>query len=71
MGMTKITVTKTTTVTKTITGCIHQCPYFETEGMEHLMICTHPETPQTGYDNAIITQDNGRDRFPEKCPLIK
>lgn len=67
----QITVTKKTEVTRTITGCIHQCPYFETEGMEHLMVCTHPDTPQTSYDNAIISWDNGYEKFPPKCPLLK
>jgi hypothetical protein len=67
--MTEIIVTKTTTVTKTIRGCINECPYYATEGMERLMICTHPKTPQNDYKNAIINMENGYGCFPEQCPL--
>jgi hypothetical protein len=47
------------------------CPYFDTEGMEHSMVCNHPFwKDKEPYANYIITQDNrGIGKFPKKCPL--
>jgi hypothetical protein len=55
----------------TTKGCINMCPYFDTEGMEHSMVCNHPFwKDKEPYANYIITQDNrGIGKFPKKCPL--
>lgn len=54
----------------TITKCIHQCPFYQTSMQE--MNCNHPAWAGADpYDNMIITQENGREGFPEKCPLRK
>ena len=43
------------------------CPLYRVEGMEHMMLCGHPQL-MTMSEQAIITQDN-RYKIPEKCPL--
>jgi hypothetical protein len=62
--MKEITVSRTET--KTITHCIHSCPYYETE--MNVMVCSHPLAPATGY---IISHDDLIDGFPSKCPLVE
>jgi hypothetical protein len=53
-----------------IMRCMYRCPFYTTEGQ--VMACNHPfwKTKEP-YDNYIITQENGRDSIPEKCPLRK
>lgn len=59
--------------THSVTEC-RRCPFFEVEGMEHMMYCYHPRlkektAPGYPYGGAIITQDNSRGRVPDECPL--
>ena len=58
-------VTRNTTVTKDITRCFHQCPYFKVDG--HDMECEHPDAPDKGM---IITYPECYNGFPPRCPLI-
>lgn len=56
--------------TAVVESCFHGCPFFSTEGMEHLMLCEHPYWHDKGsYAGAIITHDNSHGRVPDKCPL--
>jgi hypothetical protein len=53
-----------------IERCINECPFFDYEGMERVMVCNHPtfrnsDDPYAGW---IISRDIG-DGFPEKCPI--
>jgi hypothetical protein len=53
---------------KEVTQCYHSCPFFKLEG--NLMTCGHPKFEGGDpYDSLIISQDNSRDRVPDKCPL--
>ena len=55
------------TITKTITQCYHECPYFELDGgPSPVMICGHPEVSDGGY---IISHPGCIGGFPKKCPL--
>jgi hypothetical protein len=57
---------------KTIDKCYHTCPYFDLEGMEHCMICTHPYfKDKEAYANCIISHPDCDDGFPKDCPLLK
>lgn len=58
-------VVRTTTVTKDITRCFQDCPYFNSVG--HEMECEHPEAPDKGQ---IITYPDCYKGFPSRCPLI-
>jgi len=59
----------TRTITKEISKCYHQCPYFELEGGPGpVMVCEHPEAENTGYIISHPECDNG---FPKECPLMK
>lgn len=61
----KIRVTKT--ITKEITCCYHECPYFMGGGCGSIMICTHPEA-ENMY---IISHPECDIGFPQECPLIQ
>lgn len=53
-----------------IKRCIHVCPFYNRsmDGME----CAHPYFDDKGsYENMIITQENGTNFIPPKCPLRK
>ena len=56
-------------VTKEITACYHQCPYFELDGgPSPVMHCGHPSL---GYwDGFIISHPECDEGFPQYCPLI-
>lgn len=56
--------------TEIIIRCIHGCPFYHRsmDGME----CNHPYFDDKGaYENMIITQENGINFIPHKCPLRK
>lgn len=56
--------------TEIIKKCIYQCPFYHRsmDGME----CVHPYfDDKEAYENMIITQENGINFIPEKCPLRK
>ena len=55
----------TRTITKDITKCYHECPYFGLEG--HEMICEHP---YADADGGIITHPDCDKGFPEDCPMM-
>lgn len=61
--------------THMISRCYHQCPYFDTEDMEHLMVCNHPDMRKAAreagdpYIRAIISHPECDTGFPAKCPL--
>lgn len=53
-----------------IKNCIHVCPFYHRsmDGME----CSHPYFyDKAPYENMIITQENGTNLIPLKCPLLK
>jgi len=53
---------------KVVEQCFHSCNFFSTGG--HIMECTHPDFGAVEWEKKlIITQDNSRDRVPDKCPL--
>ena len=64
-------VTRVTTVEREVTRCYHECPYFSTEGMEHAMVCEHPQAPgdppYKGF--GVISHPDCITGFPKECPL--
>jgi hypothetical protein len=55
---------------KVVEQCFHACYFFHTSG--HIMQCNHPDFEEMEWEKKlIITQDNSRDRVPDKCPLKK
>ena len=53
-----------------ISNCYYNCPLWG-DTMDG-MACTHPYWKTQGaWDNMIITQQNSKDRVPDKCPLRK
>ena len=64
-----MTVNRTYTTTKVIDRCIHQCPYYGTEGGPGpIMVCEHPMS----IDNPFIISYDEKDMpFPSACPLFK
>lgn len=61
----------TRTITKDISKCYHECPYFELEGgPSSVMVCSHPEAQE--FDgNGIISHPECDIGFPKRCPLVK
>ena len=58
------------TITKEISRCYHECPYFQLDGGPGpVMYCAHPTFK--GYEGFIISHPDCDDGFPEKCPLLK
>jgi len=55
-------------ITKNITRCYHQCPYFALDGGPGpVMCCDHPKAEHWG----IISHPDCDNGFPKKCPLLR
>ena len=60
------------TVTKKITRCYHECPYFMLDGGPGpVMMCTHPDIGPSMEDCYIISHPQCDNGFPDKCPLLR
>jgi hypothetical protein len=67
----KITVSRTITITKSISRCFSTCPYFEPCGGPGCMMCEHPDAPTVdGVKGMIISYPACDIGFPDLCPLL-
>ena len=61
-----------TSLTRKITRCYHECPYFGLDGGPGpAMVCNHPSFNDEPYAGCIISHPDCDDGFPDKCPLLK
>ena len=59
-------VTRITDVTRNISRCYHECPYFTVES-GNIMVCEHPDAVADGL---IIHHPICDEGFPSECPLM-
>ncbi len=57
-------------IIKKVKHCYHNCYFFGIDGGPGgAMYCNHLSLDHKNYGGYIITQDNSRNRVPDKCPL--
>lgn len=62
-----MTMKVTRIITKEISRCYHECPYFNLEGGPGpVMVCGHPEA-KSPY---IVSHPECDTGFPKECPLL-